>query len=203
MLFQLYNRIKLQEHKGVMISNVACFHLLVLLSRRTQKNIKSWLQKYKTFGPPYSGLVHTLQNPPPPRFLFCLLRCKHNTLILLTTNHLQGMVKVFLARLYGGRVLLVTGQVGVDELDEAVQVFGCYLWMLVSLALGGWEEYVPIHSAGRSSRRICLESRRRARWMWQTPCTSLLLSGHAGDTLGHACRRGTAMIWLVTGGNVT
>jgi len=36
-------------------------------------------------------------------------------------------MKVFPARLDRGRVLLAASKVGMDELDEAVQIFGRYL----------------------------------------------------------------------------
>jgi len=56
-----------------------------------------------------------------------LLGRKDDAFVLFAPDHLEGVVEVLLARLDRGRVLLVARQVGVDELDEAVEVLGCYL----------------------------------------------------------------------------
>lgn len=56
------------------------------------------------------------------------LRRQHNTLVLLAPDHVERLHKVLPAGLNRRRVLLVAGQVGVYELDEAVEVLGCDLW---------------------------------------------------------------------------
>ena len=53
-----------------------------------------------------------------------LFRGEYNALVLLALDHLERVQKVLLARLHRCRVLGVTGQVGVDELDEAVEILG-------------------------------------------------------------------------------
>lgn len=53
---------------------------------------------------------------------YCLLGSKHDALVLLAPDNLQGLHKVLPAGLDRGRVLLVTGQVGVYKLDKAVEV---------------------------------------------------------------------------------
>ena len=50
------------------------------------------------------------------------LRVQHHPLILLATDELQRVVEMLLAGLDRRGVLWVAGQVGVDELDEAVQI---------------------------------------------------------------------------------
>jgi hypothetical protein len=63
-----------------------------------------------------------------PFFVGCSLRRKHDALVLLTPNHVQRLHKVLPAGLDRRRILLVAGQIGVDELDEAVEVLGCDLF---------------------------------------------------------------------------
>lgn len=81
----------------------------------------------------FSGLIHAaeFQLNPSASLLFW---GKHDTFILFALDDLEGMVKVFLARLNGGGVLLVSGQVGVDELYQAVEVLGRDLRLLALYA---------------------------------------------------------------------
>ena len=55
------------------------------------------------------------------------LRRQHNPLVLLAPDHVERLHEVLPAGLDRRRVLLVAGQVGVDELDEPVEVLGCDL----------------------------------------------------------------------------
>lgn len=57
-------------------------------------------------------------------------RRQHNPLVLLAPDHVERLHEMLPARLDRRRVLLVARQVGVYELDEAVEVLGCDLWRL-------------------------------------------------------------------------
>jgi hypothetical protein len=56
-----------------------------------------------------------------------LLWSQHDALILLALDHLQGLHEMLPAGLDRGRILLVARQVGMYELNEAVEVLGCDL----------------------------------------------------------------------------
>ena len=130
------------------------------------------------------------------------LRRQHYALVPTTPNILECLAEVLLAALDRGRLLLVSGDVGVDELDESVEVLGCYLVGTVNTArkrkngagaaleLRG--KYSPTRSPGQSSRRIDPESRQTARSRWPSPCTSRLPEGLAADTLRRAFHLGRA-----------
>jgi hypothetical protein len=51
-------------------------------------------------------------------------RVENDALVFLALDHLERLQKVLPAGINGGRVLLIPGQVGVYEFDEAVEVFG-------------------------------------------------------------------------------
>ena len=79
--------------------------------------------------PPFPSLLPSTpaiasQTPPPPIIPLCSLWRQHDALVLLALDHLERLHKVLPARLDRGRVSLVAGQVGVNELDEAVEVLG-------------------------------------------------------------------------------
>jgi hypothetical protein len=92
---------------------------------------------------------------------------------------------------------LVTGQVGVDELDETVEILGGDLQRILAPRsrafplVGGCS---PIRSSGQSSRHICRGSQQTARSRWQSPCTSLPRGERAGGTRGRVCRHGIASV---------
>ena len=69
-------------------------------------------------------------------FLKPLLRVQHDSLILLALNYLKSLQEMLLARLDRSRVLLVAGQVGVNELDQAVEILGRDLFEETVLATG-------------------------------------------------------------------
>ncbi len=62
-----------------------------------------------------------------PRVL--LLRRKHDTFVLLAADHLECVQEVLLAVLDRCRVLLVAGEIGVDQLNETVNILGGHLWL--------------------------------------------------------------------------
>lgn len=62
-------------------------------------------------------------------FIHVLLGCQHNPLVLLALYHVERLLEVLPAGLDRRRVLLVARQVGVDQLDQAVEVLCCDLSM--------------------------------------------------------------------------
>lgn len=52
---------------------------------------------------------------------------QHDALVLPAADVLQRLMEVLLAALHRGRLLLVAGHIGVDQLDETVHVLGRHL----------------------------------------------------------------------------
>lgn len=141
---------------------------------------------------------HSTSNSQHPAAVLHSLWRQNNPLVLLALDHLERLQKVLPARLHRRRVLLVRRQVGVDEFDQAVEVFGCDLSRVMSVFVqaaieGGGGGGIPTRSSDRNNTHIDPESRQTARWTWPSPCTSPPRGGPAGDIPGRASHRGTTV----------
>jgi hypothetical protein len=64
---------------------------------------------------------------------FSLLRLENNPLVPPSGNVLQRMLEMLLAVFDDCRVLLIRGQVRMDELNEAIEIFRCDLCRMSAL----------------------------------------------------------------------
>lgn len=111
-----------------------------------------------------------------------LFRCGNNALVLPASYVIQSALEMP-PRVLKRRGIFVGLKVGMDEFDEAIEVFRCYLCRLVSeILLVPDEQNLQPRSPGRSSTRNGSISRQRAQQTQPHPCRHPQLEVRAAST---------------------